>query len=128
MATIQPVFELTISGTGSVQTDTWVDLGAITSGKQIIIGYASYIAIDKNTQFETRSNTAGQSTGTTGNTTLHDWASAIGGSGTDRDFYQNGNTETATIVSTGVEHWWLRVTSQENSSGGFNYIMHYTQQ
>ena len=126
MAQVQPLFDTVISGSGTVQTETWVDLGTVPNGKQIWLGYATYAGIDKNTQFETRSNTIGQSTGTVGNTTLHDWSATQQGSSVDRDFYQYGNIMTATVSSTGVEHLWLRVLSQGNSAGSFDYIIRYT--
>jgi len=126
MAIIQPLFDTTIDGSGSVGTETWVDLGVITSGKQIWLGYATVAAVDKNNQFELRSNNTGTSTGTTGNTTLHDSSGTQAGSSVDRDFYQNGNIMTTTVTSTGVEHLWLRVIGQGNVQGGFNYIIRYT--
>jgi len=122
---ITPLFDTVISNSGTVTTETWVDLGAIPSGKQIWFGYATYAGIDKDTQFETRSNNTGTSTGTVANTQLHDFAGAQTGSSVDRDFYQYGNIMTASVVSTGVEHFWIRVTSR-GASGAFDYILRYT--
>lgn len=126
MAIIQPLFDTTLSGAGTVGTETWVDLGLIPSGKQIWFGYATYAAVDKNVQFETRANISGQSTGTIAHTDLFDWSAAMGGSSVDRDFYQYGNIMTVTLVSTGVEHWWLRIAAQGQAQGGFDYIIRYT--
>jgi len=125
MAVIDPLFNTVVSGTGIVQTETWVDLGVIPSGYKLWMGYATYAGIDKNTQFETRSNTSGTSTGTVGNTVLHDFAGSQAGSSVDRDFYQYGNISTETVVSTGVEHLWLRVMGQGNVQGAFDYILRY---
>lgn len=126
MAIIQPLFDTVIYGSGTVQTELWIDLGLIPSGKQIWLGYATYAGVDKNVQFETRSNSSGTSTGTAANTQLHDWSAAQQGSSVDRDFYQNGNIMTSTVVSTGVERLWLRVLGQGNVQGGFDYIIRYT--
>jgi len=128
VANQQPIFDLTIDGTGTLGTSVWVDLGVIPTGKQILFGYATYVAEGKNLQFETRTNVAGQSTGTTGTTDLLDWVAASGGSSVDRDFYQYGAINTLSAVSTGVEHWWLHITAQSSSSGTFDYIIRYTLQ
>lgn len=125
MADQQPIFDITLSGTNTVATEKWVDLGVITSGKQIVLGFATYIAEDKNCQFETRSNTAGKSAGTVGDTELLDWTSTQQGTSVDRDFYQNGYINTVTIVGTGTEHWWLRVRAQSSAVGTFDYIIRY---
>ena len=126
MSAIQPVFDTVISGSGTVGTETWVNLGTITSGKQIWIGYATLGAIDKNLQFEIRYNNSGQSTGTTGTTTIMDFSGAQAGSSVDRDFYWYGALATMTPVSTGVEKWWIRVTGQGATSAGFEYIIRHT--
>jgi hypothetical protein len=128
LAAQDPIFDVVISGTGTVGTETWVDLGVIPNGKQLLLGFATYIAQDKTNQFETRSNLAGQSAGTAAATQLHDWASTSAGSGVDRDFYQNGYINTLTVTGTGVERFWLRVTAQSSSVGVFNYIVRYTVQ
>ena len=126
MAIIQPLFDTVIYGSGTVGTETWVDLGLIPTGKQIWLGYSTYAGVDKNTQFETRSNLSGTSNGTTANTKLHDWSAAQAGSSVDRDFYQNGNIMTSSVISTGVEHLWLRILGQGQTQGGFDYIIRYT--
>jgi bifunctional N-acetylglucosamine-1-phosphate-uridyltransferase/glucosamine-1-phosphate-acetyltransferase GlmU-like protein len=126
VASIQPLFDTVIYGAGTVGVETWVDLGVIASGKKLWLGYATYAGVDKNTQFETRSNNVGTSTGTVANTQLHDWAAAATGTSVDRDFYQNGNIMISTVQSTGVEHFWLRVLGQGNVQGGFDYIIRYT--
>ena len=125
MAIITPLFDTVINGTGTTQTETWVDLGLIPNGKQLWLGYATYAGVDKNTQFETRCNTSGTSTGTLGNTTLLDWTASQAGSSVDRDFYQNGNIMVTTLTSTGVEHLWLRVLTQSSAVGQFDYILRY---
>lgn len=125
MAQLLPIFDLVLYGTGTVGQEVWVNLGSIPTGKQFLLGYATYIAQDKNCQFETRSNLTGMSTGTAGTTQLLDWTSAQGGTGVDRDFYQFGNINTLTVVSTGVEKLWLRVVTQSASTGVYSYIIRY---
>ena len=122
----QPLFDLLASGTGSVGTETWVAITTITSGKQIWLGYATLGAVDKNLQFEIRYNNTGQSTGTTGNTTLIDFSGTSTGTSVDRDFYWYGALQTTSGTSTGVEKLWLRVTGQGATSAGFEYIIRYT--
>ena len=126
MSVIQPVFDVTISGTGSTGTETWVNVLAITTGKQLWLGYATLGAVDKNLQFELRYNNSGQSTGTIANTTLMDFSGAQSGSSIDRDFYWYGALATMTLASTGVEKLWLRVLGQGSTAGGFEYIIRYT--
>ena len=125
MASQQPIFDTVISGSGTVNAEGWIDLGLVPNGKQLLLGYATYIAEDKNLQFETRSNLAGKSAGSLADTQLHDWAAASGGSGVDRDFYQFGYVNTLTGVSTGVERLWLRIRSNSQSLGTWNYILRY---
>ena len=128
MASQQPIFDQTIAGSNTVNLELWINLLAIPSGKQLLLGYATYAAIDKNCQFELRSNTTGNSTGTTGTTQLHDVGSAPGGSSVDRDLYQFGYVNTLTVTSTGVENLWLRIIAQNSSAGSFDYIVRYTAQ
>ena len=126
MADLQPIFDTILSGAGTVQTETWINLGLIPTDKQIFFGFATFIAEDKVSSFELRSNIATQSTGTVANTTLHDYSSAQVGSSVDRDLYRNGYTNTISIVSTGVEHWWLRVKAKGSVVGAIDYIIFYT--
>ena len=126
MSVIQPVFDTTISSTGTVGTETWVNVLAIPTGSQMWIGYATLGAVDKNLQFEIRYNSSGQSTGTTANTVILDFSGAQSGSSIDRDFYWQGALATLTGVSTGVEKLWLRVLGQGQTAGGFEYIIRYT--
>jgi hypothetical protein len=128
MADFQPIFESVMYGTGTLNAEVWVDLGVIPSGKSYLLGFATYIAESKTCQFETRSSLAGKSAATIADTQLHDWTSAQAGTSVDRDFYQNGLIATETVVSSGVEHLWLRIRAQSSSSGTYNYIIYYTVQ
>ena len=122
----QPLFDTVASGTGTVGTETWVQVLTIPSGAQVWIGYATLGAVDKNLQFEIRHNNTGTSTGTIGNTTLMDFSGASTGTSVDRDFYWYGALQTTTITSTGVESLWIRVVGQGASSSVFEYIIRYT--
>lgn len=126
MASVQPVFDLTQVGSGSLNAETWVDLGVIPTGKQILFGYCTFAAEDKTCQFELRSNLATKSAGSVAETSLLDWSSAPGGNSVDRDLYWYGNIATTGVVGSGVEKTWLRVRAQNQSSGNFDYIIHYT--
>jgi hypothetical protein len=128
VAAQQPIFDLTLSGTVTMNADRWIDLGAIPNGQAILVGYATLIAQDKNLQFELRTNKSGQSAGTAAATDLLDWCAAQGGTGVDRDLYWGGNINTLTVQGSGVEHWWLHATSQSSSSGVLDYIIRYTVQ
>lgn len=132
MADLQPVFDQDTSGKiTSNGTEKWVDLGLIPNGKQMLLGFATFCAEDKNYQFEIRCNRPTKSAGTIADTDMLDISGAAAGGSVDRDLYYGGLINTLAPqdqVSTGVEHWWLRVTSQGSSSGTFDYIIRYAVQ
>jgi hypothetical protein len=124
MATI---FNLNLKGSGQVGTSLWIDLGAIPAGFKIWVGNAQYTSPSKSVTFEIRANIPGQSAGTTGATTLLDTVSVSPKSGTlTRDLYKNGRLHVATIVGSGVERWWLRLTSKSGALGDYLYSLNYT--
>ena len=123
---IIPTFEKTFEGSDVVTSELWVDLGAIPVGTQCWFGFAVFIAIDKSLAFHLRTNKAGLSAGDLASTTLHDYGAAVAGDSVDRDLHRDGNTFIASIVSSGVEHVWLRVTSKSGSAGDFDFIVWYT--
>jgi hypothetical protein len=125
MSQIQVQFDTTISGTGLVGTETWVSILTIPSTRQLWLGYATYGAVDKNLQFETRTNASGLSTGNIASTSILDYCGAGSGTSTDRDFYWYGALATMSDVSTGVERLWLRVIGQGNTQSSFEYIIRY---
>ena len=120
------LFNLIIQGTTSMTNELWVDLGVIPTGTQIMLGYATYTPDGKTITFDLRSNTAGNSTGTTGTTTLHDRVTVRDLNNTNRDYYQNGRLLTITVNSTGVEKLWLRLTSKSNASADSYWWIYYT--
>lgn len=133
---ITPKFDLVWSGTGTTSTkDDWFDIlsgsgySAIPSGKQLWLGFASFGSDDKALTFEVRPNTAGQSTGTTGNTTLKSIVTVPSGESRDVDFDFFGNISVLAPVSaasTGVEKLWLRVRSGSVAASTFYYIIYFT--
>lgn len=125
MSISQATFDQITSSLGTVNTETWIDLGLISSGKQVWLGFCTFTAEDKNLVFEMRTNNTGQSTGTVGTTTLQDWSSTPGGSSIDRDFFHGGATAVMSVLGTGVEHWWLRIKSGSNAAGNYSYIIYY---
>ena len=98
----------------------------LQSLSEIIESLAHSMEKNENLQFETRSNVQGKNTNTVSDTQLHDWVSVAGGFSVDRDFYQNGYINTTTVVGTGVEKVWLRIKSQSQATGFYDYIVRYT--
>ena len=125
MSQLQPTFDLVLSGTGLCPKELWIDLGSIPSGSRVWFGFASLISEDKDMQFALRSNLTGQSAGTLVATQLHDYAAVQTGGSVDKDFYKGGMVTMMSVVSTGVEHWWLRCTSGSATVGNLDYIFYY---
>ena len=119
-------FTSTLTGSSSVGLELWIDLGLIPVGRRYWIGLAQYTAVDKATGFELRTNSATKSTGTTANTTLLATASARAGSTLSQDLYKGGALHTETVLSTGVEHWWIRIYSKSGTAGSYLYKISYT--
>ena len=120
------LFDLILQGSQTWTTENWVDLGVIPNGTKVMLGYADFTPDGKTTTFDLRSNTAGNSTGTTGTTTLHDRITVRDGVIASRDYYKNGRVQTLTVQSTGVEKLWLRLTSKSNNSADAYYWIYYT--
>ena len=80
----------------------------------------------KTLTFELRSNTAGNSTGATNTTVIHDRIACKDITSVDRDYYKNGRIVTQTVISTGVEHFWLRMTSKSSVVADGYWWIYYT--
>lgn len=131
MALVQPIFDTIRSATGSAQQEAWADLGVIPAGKQWLLGpLNTFIAQDKDLQFELRVNKATKSAGTVADTEFLDGFAAQAPNGVDRDLYWFGAIATLAplVVSTGVEHLWLRVTSKSNTAGAYTWVIRYLEQ
>lgn len=137
MANIIPVFDLAFMGSGSLNSEIWIDLSAsnpnpnspIPSGSQLWLGYATFISNDKSLVFELRPNLPTKSAGNITDTQLRGFASIATGESKDVDLFYYGNILTlapVTAVSTGVEKLWLHVRSGNNSVGTFDYIVYYS--
>lgn len=114
-------------GTATTAAEQWIDLGLIPSTFDIWIGNAQYASPDKAITFELRTNNLTTSTGTLVNTTLLDSCAVTVRSGTLlRDLYKNGTLHIKTVKSTGIEHWWLRLTSKSSTAGGYLFSINYT--
>jgi hypothetical protein len=122
------LFNLALTGSGSVGTEAWIKLGVIPTGYRYWAGSATWTAISKALTFELRSNTAGKNTGTTSTTTVMATCAPKVGASTAQDLYQGGKLHIATIKSTGVECWWIRITSKSSTLGNYTYKVLYTQE
>ena len=121
-----PLFDQVSQGQASVNAELWVDLGLIPNGNQFMFGFASYSPDGKTLIFELRSNNAGQSTGATGTTSIHSRTSVRDGDTKDVDYYKSAKTAIKTGVSTGVEHWWMRITSKSQAVADAYWWIYYT--
>lgn len=119
-------FDTVLQGIQSFTTETWIDLGTIPSGSKAWFGYADYMPDGKTTIFELRTNTAGNSTGTVGTTTLLGRASLRDGVTGSADYYRNGRLSTKSVQSTGVEKIWLRLTSKSAAAAEAYWWIYYT--
>jgi hypothetical protein len=137
MAQLTPTFELAFMGSGTVNSETWVDITSaqpnpnspIPVGKRIWLGYANLISDDKTLIFEIRPNLPTKSNGNTNDTHLRASTSVPAGESREIDLHYGGNVATlapSTADSTGVEKVWLRVRSGSSSTGAYSYIIYYT--
>jgi len=119
-----PLFDKQYTGTLNFSSqDVWVDLGLIPNTLYILFGFATYIADGKKLTFELRTNKAGFSDGVAANTDLIDRVGVLDGDSKDRDYYRNAQTARKSVVSTGVEHTWLRIRSKSaNNADGYWWI------
>jgi len=111
----------------TVGTNEWIDLGVIPTGHYIRFGSAQYGSPDKSVTFQVRTSNAGQSTGSDTLTTL--LASSIASVKTgllNVDYYKSNTLNIKTVVSTGVEHFWLRLKSTSSTAASYMYSINYT--
>ena len=119
------IFTLSVSGSASVGSELWVDLGLIPTGKDIWIGSTQYTA-GKAIKFELRTNSATKSAGTLADTTLLNMQSLTLKSKTvTTDLYKSGTLHIKTVTSGGVEHWWLRLISTTATMVSANHKINY---
>lgn len=131
MAVIQPVFDSVFIGSGTTSTkDDWFDIsGAIDSGTQLWLGYATFVSNDKQLTFELRPNLINESLGQAAKTQLRAFTSVPTGESRDVDLYLGGAVQALApkiAPSTGVEKLWLRVRSGTQTISTFDYIIYYS--
>ena len=123
------LFTLSKQLSGSVGTNAWIDLGLIPTGYNFRIG--SWICSgSKSISFNLYTNKLSKSaasTSTTETTKLATLAPKAGASLT-QDLYKNGTLSTKTVIGTGVEHWWVNLTSKSGTSGNYNITIYYYQE
>jgi len=136
LASIIPIFDLVCIGSGTVTTETWVDLTSfgpdvnspIPNGKQLLLGYITLISQDKPLTFQIKPNLPTKSLGTDAETQLRAFASVPKEDSKEIDLNYYGQITTLAPVSapsTGVEKLWLKVTGN-GAIGGFDFILYYT--
>lgn len=136
MANILPVFDLVSLGSGTVTTETWINLTSygpdinspIPSGKQLWLGYMTLISQDKPLKFQIRPNLPTKALGTDAETQLRSFFSVGKEDSKDIDLNYYGNLTTLAPVSatsTGVEKLWMKVTGN-GVIGSFDFILYYT--
>ena len=132
-----PFFERQLLGSGNTASkDDWYDLGTLNSpsqdspiptGKKIWLGFSFLYSPDKAMEFELRCNKTGLSTGTVANTDLMARGASDPGAGSNViDSYQNGYISVLSTTGSGVEKFWLRVTSGTNTIAAFTWQIFYT--
>jgi hypothetical protein len=105
----------------------WVDLGVIPTGFKLWFGLGKY-SCAKACTFQLRSNIAGQSVGTDGATQATGAAISTSSRATNvtADYYKSGSLVTQSVVGTGTERMWLKITSKSSTATNYLYNITYT--
>ena len=125
MATL---FNLTLQPSGSVGSSAWIDLGLIPTDFDFQIGSWTCSCPTKAISFNLYTNNTGQSTGSTTTCTKLATAAPKAGTSVTQDLYKRGTLHTATNKGTGVEHWWVNLTSKSSTSGTYMITISYCQE
>jgi hypothetical protein len=123
------LFTLQKIGTINVGASLFIDLGLIPTGYKEWIGSVIYSSPYKVCTFNLRTNNAGKSAGTkltTDTTILDTWTSSSKVKSITKDLYKNGTLHVSTVAGTGVEHWWLEITSKSSTVASCSYTINYT--
>jgi hypothetical protein len=119
------LFNLTASVSGSNGTGLWIDLGLIPSTYRIWIGsWTVYGA--KADSFYLYGNKIGKSAAVATDCTLVASCAIKAGATATQDLYKKGTLHTVTAYSTGVEHWWINITSKSSTLAAYNCKVLYT--
>jgi len=124
------LFNLVKQLSGSVGSSVWIDLGLIPANYRFHIGSWTCSCPTKAISFNLYTNKTSKSastTSTTDTTKLATLALKAGSSGT-QDLYKKGTLSTVTVIGTGVEHWWVNLTSKSNTSGTYTINIYYYQE
>lgn len=114
------LFDQTTTGSGTNGSSIWIDLGLIPSGYRKFIGsWTVYGA--KADSFYLYTNKTGKSTSLATDCTLIASCAIKAGATVTQDLYKRGTLHTVTVYGTGVEHWWINITSKSSTAAAFNY-------
>jgi hypothetical protein len=120
------IFTSSIIGDGSVTTTAWVNLGLIPTGSKIWFGTLQAASPDKSITFDVRTSLATKSAGTDAETQSLASMSVTPKSGNKiLDMYKNGRLHIVSVVGTGVERFWIKLTSK-GSAGAYLFTLNYT--
>jgi len=121
------IFTTNITGSGSVGSSLYIDLGLIPTGKRAWLGNTQFASPDKSCTFSIRKNNSTKSAGTDADTTQMTSSAAGPTTGTvTTDYYKNGTLHTVSNISTGVEHWWLKIVAKSATVGSYYNSINYT--
>lgn len=118
-------FNLIKQGSGSNGANVWIDLGPIPTGFDNWIGnWTVYGA--KTETFYLYTNLSGKAISGTANCKLLASVAPKAGTTVTQDLYKRGTLHTATIIGTGVEHWWINIVSKSSTLASYTYKILYT--
>lgn len=124
------LFDLSIAGpapgTATTPAEQWIDLGTIPTGSKFWVGSMTYTAAGKTIAFDLRTNLAGLAAGTLAATKSLGLVSCAARKSVTLDLYKNSLLHTATVVGTGVEKWWLRLTAKSATATTYTYVTRHT--
>ena len=137
MASISPLFDLTASFSANTATkDDWYDVASLSSvsnipnGSQWLLGFLTFMSLDKQMTVEVRPNNVGSSSSGAANTYLLAFTSVdTSYPSSFVDMYNDGLIAsyapvTGSATASG-EKLWLRVKSNTNTVASFNVILNY---
>jgi hypothetical protein len=111
-------------GTATYGASLWIDLGLIPTGTCKWIGSRTYTSAYKPGTFELRTNKATKSAGNLTDTTLLDtWTSSTKVKSNTKSL---APLNVKTVVSSGVEHWWLYLKAKSATAQPYSYSIDYT--
>jgi hypothetical protein len=119
------LFDQVKTGSGTVGSNVWIDLGVIPTGYRLWFGSWTTTAA-KACSFYLYTNTTGKSSGAVADCTKIALISSKAGATVTQDLYKRGTLHTVSIYGTGVEKCWLYITSKSSTVAAYNYKIIYT--